>query len=127
MGLKDFLQAPFVVNQQAHASALIARVAAKWLLELLRNIIVVAFLFVVARKSGKWYMDVVAAFGFAAIWAYLMSYWDALGMNLVPFQKRWVAIAVLVVMTVFLCAFVIFLMLGLLLGIEEITHAQSRQ
>lgn len=48
MSFKEFLQAPFVVNESAKAKAKITRDAAKWFLDFLRNVIVVSFLFVVA-------------------------------------------------------------------------------
>jgi hypothetical protein len=41
MSFKEFLQAPFVVNESAKAKAKITRDAAKWFLDFLRNVIVV--------------------------------------------------------------------------------------
>jgi hypothetical protein len=42
------------------------RDAAKWFLDLMRNLIVVALLFVLAEKSDKWYLTALAWIGFFA-------------------------------------------------------------
>jgi hypothetical protein len=47
---------------------------AKWVLDILRNLIVVAFLFLAAEKSGKWYMWVLAVVGFISLYVFVTSY-----------------------------------------------------
>jgi hypothetical protein len=47
---------------------------AKWVLDILRNLIVVAFLFYAAEKSGKWYMWVLAGVGFFSLYTFVTAY-----------------------------------------------------
>jgi hypothetical protein len=126
MGIKKFLQAPFVINPKDLERARTTRAAARWVLDLLRNVVVVAFLFVVAEKSGKWYMNLIAWLGFCAIWAYCSSYWEAVAMNLEPFKQRWLSIVIFVALTIPLVALVMAVSLGLQLSIREIAGIQAR-
>jgi len=47
---------------------------AKWVLDILRNLIVIAFLFFAAEKSGKWYMWVLAVVGFFSLHMFATAY-----------------------------------------------------
>jgi hypothetical protein len=47
---------------------------AKVVLDFLRNVVVVALLFLLSEKSGKWYIEVVAWIGYFALFAYATAY-----------------------------------------------------
>lgn len=62
------------IDENGERAAKLGQEWAKWILDALRNLITVAFLFVVAEKSGKWYMWALAAIGFFALYVFVFSY-----------------------------------------------------
>jgi hypothetical protein len=69
---------------------------AKWFLDLLRNFLVVALLFVLAEKAHKWYVWALAFAGFFALYVYIMAYVDSLTFYL-GMTKQWWSRLLLVV------------------------------
>jgi hypothetical protein len=59
-------------------AALTLRALYKWILEFLRNCMVVAALFYLAQKSGSWWVIVIAGVGGYALAAYCFTYVDVL-------------------------------------------------
>jgi hypothetical protein len=71
----DNRQRPFMsITEPGRAAARLAQDWAKLVLDLLRNLVVVAFLFYAAKKSDKWYMWLLAYGGFTAVAVYITAY-----------------------------------------------------
>lgn len=61
-----------IIENQQRARSLL-KASYKWFLELLRNCMVVAALFILAQKSGSWLLYLIAAMGGAALAGYCYS------------------------------------------------------
>jgi hypothetical protein len=68
-------------------TALTLRAWYKWQLEFLRNSMVVAALFFLAKKSDSWFMYGIAAVGGLALGGYCSTYMDVLNAKASPFGK----------------------------------------
>ncbi|WP_166297073.1 hypothetical protein [Bradyrhizobium sp. 2S1] len=60
---------------------------AKWVLDILRNFVVVAFLFFIAEMSGKWYMWGLAIVGAIALYQFVFAYVNQAQFNLGPARE----------------------------------------
>jgi hypothetical protein len=80
----------FFMDPGFEVAASRTRDAAKWFLDLMRNLIVVALLFVLAEKSDKWYLTALAWIGFFAFWVYVSSYWNALAFRFPATTYGWI-------------------------------------
>jgi hypothetical protein len=66
---------PFIsIDDNGRRAAKLGEEWAKWVLDALRSMVVVSFLFYIADKSGKWYMWALAVIGFGALVMFLTSY-----------------------------------------------------
>src|SRR4051794_39333303 len=83
-----FFKKPFVLNEKAYAANVKLREAAKWFLEFLRNMVVVAFIFLIAEKSGRWYIYALATLAGLALWVSVYSHIDRYGLNIPPQQTQ---------------------------------------
>ncbi len=78
---------PFIsVDENGKRAAKLGEEWAKWVLDILRNFVVVAFLFYVAQKSGMWYMWLIAGVGFLALYMFVFGYISQAQFNLGPAQ-----------------------------------------
>jgi hypothetical protein len=68
-------------------TALTLRIGYKWTLEFLRNCMVVAALFVLAKRSDSWFMFGIAAVGGLALGGYCCTYVDVWKARAAPFGK----------------------------------------
>jgi hypothetical protein len=82
--IKDILKAPLTVDEKRAAANLMIRSYAKGFLEFVRNLVVVSFLFVLAEKSGKWYLYALALAAGFALWSTVYGYIDPLVLNQRP-------------------------------------------
>jgi hypothetical protein len=102
---------------------------AKWALDVLRNFVVVAFLFYVADKSGKWYMWIFAGIGAFALYMYVTAYVNqsqfnigsAEGIGKILFRLFTVLIAFL-----FVTAFTLGTIVAFYSAIKEIAVIQAK-
>lgn len=66
---------PFMsIDEAGQRAAKFTEEWAKWTLDVLRNFVVVAFLFYIADRSGKWYMWIFAGLGAFALYMYVTAY-----------------------------------------------------
>lgn len=99
-------------------TALTLRAWYKWQLEFLRNSMVVAALFVLARKSDSWFMYGIAAVGGLALCGYCSTYVDVLKAKARPFgktasQQFWSSLLVFVLLELMTFGFTVVLYLAI--------------
>jgi hypothetical protein len=75
------------IVEQPLKTALTLRAWYKWQLEFLRNSMVVAALFFLAKKSGSWFMYGIASVGGVALAGYCSTYKDVWKANARAFGK----------------------------------------
>jgi hypothetical protein len=116
----------FFMDPGFQVAASITRDAAKWFLDLMRNLIVVALLFVLADKSDKWYLTALAYAAFVAFWLYVTSYWNALGFRFPATTNSWIK-ALIFVVGLILISFVTIAVVGSLgTMVKEIARVQRQ-
>jgi hypothetical protein len=102
------------------------RDAAKWFLDLMRNLIVVALLFVLAQKSDRWYLTALAWVGFFAFWAYVSSYWNALAFRFPPTTNGWIKALIFLVAFIVVGVVTLALIGSLQTMVQEIARVQRQ-
>jgi len=76
---------PFIsIDETGMRAAKFTEEWAKWALDILRNVVVVAFLFYAADKSGKWYMWIFAGIGGFSLYMFATAYINQSQFNLGP-------------------------------------------
>jgi hypothetical protein len=68
--MRGFLRKPFAMRPPEDTTGLWIKTASSWVLDFLRNLFVVSLLVVAARKSGAWYVSVLALIGWASLCAW---------------------------------------------------------
>jgi hypothetical protein len=118
--LTELLERPKKAN-------LINRAIYKWVLELLRNCMVVAALFLIATKSGDWWLYGIAGLGGLALTGYCHTYvenvWLAIDFpQTTPFKKHAMILGGVLLLNVVLGAITV----GLYVSVDRIVKAQSQ-
>jgi uncharacterized PurR-regulated membrane protein YhhQ (DUF165 family) len=125
LSLQDFLTRHFVQDETRLQATKSIRALAKGFLEFVRNLIVVAVLFVLAEKSGKWYLTTLSLLAGLALWSTVYSYIDPVVPVFGQHKTRW-----LVWLTFILAFLLLFLVVyGLAFAVNfallEIVRVQS--
>jgi hypothetical protein len=92
----------------------------------MRNLIVVALLFVLAEKSDKWYLTAIAWVAFLAFWSYVSSYWNALAFRFPATTKVWIKILIFLVALFVAGVATLAVMGSLQTMVQEIARAQRQ-
>lgn len=116
----------FFMDPGFEVAASQTRNLAKWFLDLMRNLIVVALLFVLAEKSDKWYLTGIAWVGFLAFWAYVSSYWNALAFRFPATTNVWVKILIFLVALIVAGVVTLAVMGSLSTIVQEIARVQRQ-
>jgi hypothetical protein len=102
---------------------------AKWVLDILRNLIVVAFLFYAAEKSGKWYMWALAIVGFCSLYMFATAYIGQSQFNFretTGFGATVLKVILMIVAFIFIAAFSVGSLRAFQAVIKEISVLQGR-
>jgi hypothetical protein len=86
--LIDFMKSHLEYNQQTAATSADVRNFAKWILEVIRNLVVVGFITLLAQKSDSWMLTILAAIAGIA----LFSYVEPIRPRFVSYKTKWVSV-----------------------------------
>jgi hypothetical protein len=90
-------------------------------------LIVVSFLFVLAERSGKWYLYALALLGGFALWGTVYSYTEEWRPNLAVFKQRWLAALVALLLAVLvLVPLVMAMSVGFQAALRELVRVQGQ-
>ncbi len=123
MDFQRFLEST-LADERSNIRSRSIRALANWLLNLFRNVVAVGFFFVVAHKSGRWYLNLLAWAGLGALCIYLISYLQKFRVHVSALDSRWLRAllttsAVAVVGLLLICV-----TLGLSVFVNEIARVQ---
>lgn len=126
-GLGALLRRAFFINTRTQAAGKANRRLYRGILEFLRNLIVVTFLYVLARKSGSWLLWGLWGFGGFALYGSVVSYWDTVAFNANIIERRWLRIVI--EFAIFLLFFVVVLgfSVGMYAAVMEMGRVQMGQ
>lgn len=121
---------PFMsIDETGRRAAAFTEEWAKWVLDILRNFVVVAFLFYIAEKSGKWYMWGFAGVGAFALYMFVTAYVNQSQFNLGPaegFARILLKIFLVLIALGLVTAFSIGSMVAFYSVIKEISVIQAK-
>lgn len=86
--LSDYINAGFVRHTADHQISELARHAAKWWLDFVRNFIVVVGFFYLARKSGNSVLQLFSYINCLVLLWYLTSYFNTWSFRFFPYIKN---------------------------------------
>jgi hypothetical protein len=86
--INAYLEAGFVRHKSDYAIALLARQLAKWWLDFVRNILVVAGLYYLAEKSGSATLKIFSYINFGALIWYVSAHFNTWSFRFFPYIKN---------------------------------------
>jgi hypothetical protein len=121
----DFLTDHLEYSEKSASNAKYLRNFSKWLLEVIRNLVVVGFVTLLAQKSNGWTLTVLAWIAGFAVWATIYTYIDPIQPKVVSYKRRWVSILLFVGFGVLIYALIMSVSLSLNYTVIEIVKSQA--
>ena len=115
----------FVRDDVVHADGPKIREWFKGYLDFIRNLVVVSLLFVIAEKSGKWYISLLAWSGLIALEGYYYTYLQPWRPNLPAVSSRWLARLMFLIAGGLLVLLVFAASASILITLGEIKRVQA--
>jgi hypothetical protein len=121
----DFLSDHLEYNAESAQHGLYMRNFCKWLLEVIRNLVVVGFLTLLAQKSNGWTLTIVAWTAGFAVWLTVFTYIDPIKPKVVLYKHRWITVALFIFFAVLILALIMSLSFSLEYALNELVKTQA--